>query len=509
MKRNYTVDVVNGTLLLLVAAGLRIFSLKIIYADIDELFQIYTASRTNLHDFFAAIHATGPQQYLLDYVVGSAATKITTSIYLLRFVPIFWSLLAVALTYIFGRTISGRPLAWLWAWLMAVSTLHIEYAQTFRPYSLMVFLALLSTFSFFLLLRRGASLRGYLGSTCAFQLIYPFSAIKSGIDIFCARHQLSRKTRVLMALPLVIPIAHWALMGHELISNGTFAFAKKETIGGLAIQHFVWRFNQFNPVVVVSYSLLAGVGFLFATKNSAMKNVALYGSGLIAAVLGALFLFLYSAHMPLYPRFAIPILPLYLGFVAFGATELIARIVKRVPLKEGAFLSLMSVVTCATLLGAHGSLSRYLAAKKDATESLYANLNFLSKSMRANDTIVFSNPNTAATYVYDLDRFAFLQLPGITISHGFNMFYLPPTFHIESAKGQIPIFAVAKDQRGVATIDKAKLFELKQQATRNRGTVWFVDSDLNYFSEECPFYQELNLNKQDLQPVFNGIFLLK
>jgi mannosyltransferase len=69
-----------------------------------------------------------------------------SSEYALRFLSVFFGALTLPLLWITGRRLLGEPAAWLAALFLALSPLHVYYAQEARMYTLLACLGLLSSY---------------------------------------------------------------------------------------------------------------------------------------------------------------------------------------------------------------------------------------------------------------------------------------------------------------------------------------------------------------------------
>ncbi|MDP3045977.1 MAG: glycosyltransferase family 39 protein, partial [Chloroflexota bacterium] len=173
----------TGTLVLLLAFGLRLVQLGAGSIWYDESVSIYLAGL----DLPAMVaHTAGdihpPLYYALLHFWTLAAGQTEFSA---AFFSLFFGLLLVALTQRVASRLAGSWAGWLAALLVAVSPFNVWYSQEIRMYTLGSFLALLSTHFMTRLLderpnasqvsRRGAWL-GYVLSTAAgiYSLYYFF-----------------------------------------------------------------------------------------------------------------------------------------------------------------------------------------------------------------------------------------------------------------------------------------------------------------------------------------------
>lgn len=82
------------------------------------------------------------QAYLWSY--------LGPNLFVLRLLPVLWSVSSVAITYIMSARLYDRRTACLASFLMAVSPFSIHYAQEFKMYSVMICLSLMSYYLFYL-----------------------------------------------------------------------------------------------------------------------------------------------------------------------------------------------------------------------------------------------------------------------------------------------------------------------------------------------------------------------
>lgn len=74
--------------------------------------------------------------------------KLGSSEAFVRGLSVLFSVATVPLLYALGARLFGRPAGLLAAWLLAINAYHVRYAQEARSYTLVVFLAVLSTWLF-------------------------------------------------------------------------------------------------------------------------------------------------------------------------------------------------------------------------------------------------------------------------------------------------------------------------------------------------------------------------
>ncbi|MDD5771743.1 MAG: glycosyltransferase family 39 protein, partial [Candidatus Omnitrophica bacterium] len=80
----------------------------------------------------------------------------------LRFPSLVFSVLSIPMLYILGKMIFDRRAGFYAGLIMCLSSFHIWYAQEARPYSLSVFLSILTTYYLFRFLKEGKLVQGGL-----------------------------------------------------------------------------------------------------------------------------------------------------------------------------------------------------------------------------------------------------------------------------------------------------------------------------------------------------------
>lgn len=128
------------------AFGLRVFHLGAQSLWYDEGLSVYLASLPPLNTIQAsAITDHPPLHALLLSVWMQVAGR---SEFAVRFLSVWWSVLAVALTWRLGREMMTDAIGAVGALLLAASALAVWYAQETRGYSLLVALTLIATWAF-------------------------------------------------------------------------------------------------------------------------------------------------------------------------------------------------------------------------------------------------------------------------------------------------------------------------------------------------------------------------
>ena len=214
--------------ILLIGFLLRLYELSYQSIWLDEALSVYYSQMT-LTQILSLKGNTPPLYYLL---LNIWINIMGSSEFSLRLLSVFLSTLSVFIMYLIGATMFNKKAGIYSAVLLALSPVHIYYAQEARSYSLLFLLTLLSMF-FYLKLRVGFSKRficGYVVSSVL--LIYSHHY---GILILLAQnvHQLiinnfkdMRKLKpwILLQTAILILYSPWLLQLPDIISNHTYSW---------------------------------------------------------------------------------------------------------------------------------------------------------------------------------------------------------------------------------------------------------------------------------------------
>jgi len=130
----------------LLAFGLRVFYLGAQSLWYDEGLSVYLASLPPLATIQVSAITDHPPLYAL--LLGAWMQAAGRSEFAIRFLSLWWSVLAVALTWRVGRELLLDAIGAVGALLMAASALAVWYAQEARGYSLLLALTLIATWAF-------------------------------------------------------------------------------------------------------------------------------------------------------------------------------------------------------------------------------------------------------------------------------------------------------------------------------------------------------------------------
>jgi uncharacterized membrane protein len=130
----------------LLAFGLRVLRLETQSLWYDEGLSVYLASLPPLATIQVSAITDHPPLYAL--LLGAWMQVAGRSEFAIRFLSLWWSVLAVALTWRVGRKLLTDAIGAVGALLMAASALAVWYAQEARGYSLLLALTLIATWAF-------------------------------------------------------------------------------------------------------------------------------------------------------------------------------------------------------------------------------------------------------------------------------------------------------------------------------------------------------------------------
>ena len=140
--------------LLLLSFGLRIFESGRGGLRLDEAGQAWAATQPTLGEMLV-IERTHAMALPLDYLVTRAMAALSDAELVLRLPSAVWATLNVALLYALARVVTGRRLdAFLAAFLLAFSPLHIYFAQVLRFYAALSACYALSSLTLYRAIRR-------------------------------------------------------------------------------------------------------------------------------------------------------------------------------------------------------------------------------------------------------------------------------------------------------------------------------------------------------------------
>lgn len=137
--------------LLLLGFGLRVYQLPAQSLWYDEGVSWYLTGKSL--PALTVWTADDIQPPLYYYLLWGWTRLAGTSEYALRFPSVFFGMISVPLLWVTARQLLGKRASWLASLLLALSPLHVYYAQEARMYTLLTFLGLLSSYLLLRLLK--------------------------------------------------------------------------------------------------------------------------------------------------------------------------------------------------------------------------------------------------------------------------------------------------------------------------------------------------------------------
>jgi uncharacterized membrane protein len=202
------------TLLLIVAAALRIIRINEQGFWFDELFSVYFA-RFDLGLMYKGIALEGtklPLYYtLIHFLLPPNNIELT-----LRLISAAFGLLCIPVTFVVVRALLNESIAWWTALLLTVDPFYVHYSREARPYTLLLLAALVAMLAFANLIRRNnrqwwiVLVVAHMGLfiTNLFALFIPF------VQFLYIVFNLKRASRLLIPWMVanaiaIIPLAVW------------------------------------------------------------------------------------------------------------------------------------------------------------------------------------------------------------------------------------------------------------------------------------------------------------
>lgn len=238
----------------------------------------------------------------------------------------------------------GRREAVVFAWLLALSPMLVNYSRTARPYAMTLLLSYLAYWAFYEYLRRPkGAIYGVIAAGCmvlaswlhpviVFFLVAPF--VVEGVDALRAgRHERWPRIRRLLVLGAPVAGAMLALLLPTLLSDpgavarkmGTHSLEPDTLIGAWHL----WTGTS-SVAVAVLFFVLAALGWKRLGGLGQHARAATVG---LALTLAAILLTKPDwIQLPIVlARYLLPIVPLLLLLVALGSVGVVARMQRRLP----------------------------------------------------------------------------------------------------------------------------------------------------------------------------------
>lgn len=154
--------------LLLLGAFLRLYQLEYKSLWVDEILQVNVA-RGGIAGVLANAHRHVLGAPPLDYLVTAVIRLVGENEFILRFPPVAWGVLTIALSFVLARRQSGsRPVAISSAVLITAAPLIVRFSQEARFYSLPIALLVLLVYAFLRAWQKPTTLRWILFSLVTF-----------------------------------------------------------------------------------------------------------------------------------------------------------------------------------------------------------------------------------------------------------------------------------------------------------------------------------------------------
>ncbi len=138
---------------MLVGLTLRVYHIGAASIWLDEGLSVFLA-KMSLPQLAQALPATELSPPLYDVVLHYWVIPFGDSEVAVRFVSALFGVLAIPMMYLISEELFDEEAGLLGAFILAISTLNVQYSQEARMYSLMVLLALLSMYFFVKLVRK-------------------------------------------------------------------------------------------------------------------------------------------------------------------------------------------------------------------------------------------------------------------------------------------------------------------------------------------------------------------
>lgn len=483
-----------AALALLIRAGM----LGSRFPYIDDLLQLYAATRPTAAEAARAVAGIGPLQPPLDYAADFLAARFTGDLTTLRLLPLAWGVLAIPAAVRLGSRADARLGAW-WGALLAVSMPLASFSVSLRPYSLAVLLSLLCWWALDHYLESGRS-RPYAAAQSVFQLAYPHAWLVGLAQLaFVALERRAALPGLLRAsLPSWLTLGAWLAWWHLAVpTSGGFHY----DVPWSAPAAILRSFSQARAPGTFLYPALALLGAAAAWRSGPRKGFVRLAALTAAAPLAAMFAIHRTEDVLLLPRHALPLLPAYLGLAAAGCAAAQER---AEALSRPAGLAALGALAAALAWASSGPLLDLALRERALSGYLAEFAREVDRLAGPSDVLVFADPNTGATFLHAADRGAFDALSGIRMREGFALFRFPPALAVGPRR--LEAYTLSFLDGASATVDAARLRALRARPGRR---VWLITMDgLNAPPQSEPF-AALGLRPEDLAEAAPGLLLLR
>jgi uncharacterized membrane protein len=300
-------------------------------------------------------------------------TGIGDSEFTLRLSSVIPSVLSVLLLYLLGRKLFDEKTALIAAGILAISQYHIRYAQFLRMYSILVLLALLSTYYYWILITEKPRFRTkifyILSSTALIYTHYYGFLILLFQGLFLIIDKKARK-RFIPHIPLfaiiILLFIPWApIIKDQLLTETdlytsfidqplTLSFTTISSYnifaqGGLFIYQFLIGYLKaamnapFIIITILSITIILAASRQLIKERKAKQQALLFLSLTIIGSIGIVLLIQYFKLvlvMP-YSRYLMIVSPLFLILIAYG----ISRYAKRIFITLLAIWIILNLIT--------------------------------------------------------------------------------------------------------------------------------------------------------------------
>jgi mannosyltransferase len=347
--------------------------------------------------------------------------------------------LAIPLLYLLGRRVGGSTVGLLAAGLLAISPYHVWYSQEAKMYTMVVVLALASSYALVEALERNRTAWWVAYVLATTMLFYTHVAT---VLVFVAQvvfvlvtHRAWRgreRPWLISVGALTLPYVPIALWAARVVGGGVATWMPDvslwEALRIFAIKFAVFRYDmEVQDRAAILFALLAGTGIL-AMARARMRQHWWLLAGLLAVV-PIIGLWIVSLRQSVFSdRYGIVALPAYLLLVAAAlAWMLRARLMQPV-----ALAALFALVVFAW--GPLRDVNRSHTAQKEDWRSAYA---WIAGKSEPGDVIVIHPGYLITTYTYFEQREPRLDNLHVATIPTFQVRWLDEPLMIEMIRDQV------------------------------------------------------------------------
>ena len=357
---------------------------------------------------FIHFKTVDPQPFLYYLILKCAMSCLGKSALSLRLVSVFFSILSILVMYKVGAEISNKKNGIYAAFLIAISPIHIWYAQEARQYSLSVFLMLLSVYLLLRALER-EGVKYWLGFIVSSILLIYTNYI--GLVILIAiwplfgikKYRASLKKCIVASVVIILlflPCIH-IFWQHFLFVKEAFWLARPSLYSVMiTFKNFNIGYSNFHFVFLPSMILFFALAFLgFFSINKKAKMFLL-----MFLFFPILFIFVVSQRVPIYlDRQLIIFSPFYYLAVAKGISCIRHNVIR------------VSLV-CLILVFIASSIYNYFSNQMPILPTIYHQGSYVKKpfepaikyiedNWQEGDTLVYSHISVKPSFLYYQQRY--------------------------------------------------------------------------------------------------------